>query len=104
MKFLVFALAIISTTSLYARNCVQNEAQFIGNVTELRIIDLDQGQRDCTFKIAFTLFNESGVCPLYISVAQVAELEDRLCSLELANGDEISGILIEKNGYIFIEE
>jgi len=104
MKLMSLFLAIIAATSVHAYDCKQNEAQFIGNVTELRIVNLGPGVRDCTFKISFTRFNESQVCPLDYSLATEAEFEDYLCSRKLTNGDEISGYLVEKNGFVRIDE
>lgn len=101
----IFALitsALISTS--FASECKQNEAQFTGHVTELKILKIDQGVWDCTFKISFTRFNPSIVCPLDFNRAANEELQDYNCSRRFTNGDEISGILIEKNGYIAIEE
>lgn len=102
MKITILAISFLALTSVHAK-CTQNEAQFIGNITELKITNLGQNKRDCTFKISFTRFNESVVCPLSYTEAQSAELEDYLCSKKLTNGDEISGILIERNGYIYLE-
>ena len=104
MKFLCLVfLSSLSVTSVYASECRQNEAQFIGNITELHVVNMGAGVRDCTYKISFTQFNENRVCPLDFSQAQLAVFEDYLCSSKFTNGDEISGVIIERNGSVFVE-
>lgn len=103
MKSLSFLVSLVFLTSVQAFECSQNEAQFIGNVTELKVTRIDQGIWDCTYKISFTRFNPSIVCPLDMELAAQEEFQDYNCSRQFTNGDEISGILVEKNGSIFIE-
>lgn len=104
MKFISLFLFCAFATSINATECIQNEAQFIGHVTELHIVNVNQGVRDCTFKIAFTHFKSSKSCPIDYDLAVSTELEDYLCSQRYTNGDEISGKLIERNGFIQIKQ
>lgn len=103
MKTFFFALTSLCLSSAYAFNCSQNEAQFIGKVKDLRIVKIDQGIRDCYFKIEFTRFDQSMICPLDEGKASTTELLDSDCNRGLENGQEISGYLVEKNGYIYID-
>ncbi len=77
------------------------EAQFIGKVTEYKKERIDQNMFDCSFKISFTDYKESGVCPLAYADAVVTEFVDATCSLK--NGNDISGYLIVKDNQIVIE-
>lgn len=103
MKTIVLALTTLAFSSAFAFDCKQNEAQFIGKVTDLRVERIDQGIRDCYFKIQFTRFDQSMVCPLDEGKASSVELLDYDCRMGLENGQEISGYLVEKDGYIYIE-
>lgn len=103
MKTFFIALSSLVLSSVHAFDCTQNEAQFIGKVTDLRVVRIDQGIRDCYFKIQFTRFDSSMVCPLDEGTVASTELLDADCRMNLENGQEISGYLIEKNGYLSIE-
>lgn len=103
MKTIVLALTTLAFSSAFAFDCQQNEAQFIGKVTDLRVERIDQGIRDCYFKIQFTRFDQSMVCPLDEGKAASTELLDSDCRMGLENGQEISGYLVEKNGFIYID-
>jgi len=103
MKTILVALSALVIANANAFDCKQNEAQFIGKVSDLRIVKIDQGIRDCYFKIQFTRFDSSMVCPLDESAAASTELLDSDCRMNLQNDQEISGYLIEKSGTIYIE-
>lgn len=99
MKKLVLAMGILfSVGSALACN---PEAQFIGKVTEYRKIRVDQNVFDCSFKIQFTDFKPSMVCPLDYADADVTNFVDESCSLK--NGDFVSGYLVIKGDQIVIE-
>lgn len=103
MKTILVALSALVMANAHAFDCSQNEAQFIGKVTALREVKIDQGIRDCYFRIQFSRFDQSMVCPLDEGQATNTELLDSDCKMNLQNGQEISGYLIEKNGFIYIE-
>ena len=104
MKMSLFIVALVSMASAQAFVCTQNEAQFIGKVKELRVVRIDQGVRDCFFKIDFTYFQQNTLCPIDYSIANTNEVIDFDCSRSLENNQDISGVLIEKNNTLFIEE
>lgn len=103
MKNFGLILAVAASFSVNASECKYNQAQFVGNVTELRVQNLGAGKKDCTYKISFTEFNANSVCPLDYAQASSFEFEDYLCEKKLTNGDEVSGTLTEKNGYILLK-
>ncbi len=93
MKTLMLATALflsVNTTNA----CSNPEAQFIGKVA-------DYNAQDCSFKVDFTMYNESIVCPLNSGEASETSFVDKSCSLK--NGDFISGYLILVDGKIVIE-
>ena len=98
----VFFSLIISKTQ--ATECTQNEAQFIGKVSDTREVRIDQGVRDCFVKIKFTQFSPNILCPLDIFAATSSEIIDFNCDRNLEVDQEVSGILIQKNDILFIEE
>lgn len=103
MKSLIAMIALVSLTSVSAYECKQNEAQFIGTVKNLRVERIDQGIRDCFYKIEFSSYQVHGLCPLDEAKASSVELVDYDCSMSLKNGDAISGYLVEKNGNVYID-
>ena len=103
MKNLGLVLAVVASFSASASECKYNQAQFVGNVTELRVQNLGDGKRDCSYKISFTEFSANSSCPLEYSLASSFEFEDYLCEKKLSNGDQVSGTLTEKNGYILLK-
>ena len=93
MKTLLIAATIfLGINSTFA--CSNPEAQFIGNVTEY-------SQSECTFKIKFTMYNESMLCPLISGEASSTVFVDKNCSLK--NGDFVSGYLVMNEGKVIIE-
>lgn len=105
MKAIISAMVLLgSFSSVSAYTCSQNEAQFIGTVKELRIVKIDQGIRDCYYKIDFSDYRVHGLCPLDESKASTTELLDLDCSMGLENGQHISGYLVEKNGEVFLDK
>ena len=103
MKSLVIALLTVSSFSAFAFDCKQNEAQFIGKVAEYKKEHIDQYIFDCSYKIEFSRFDSSIVCPLDISEVYDVRFEDTNCSLK--NGDDVSGYLVQdlKTGSVVIE-
>jgi hypothetical protein len=81
--------------------CVQQEAQFIGNVKNFQKVAVDQYIYDCSYQIDFTMFNPSYVCPLVVGEVSMTRFEDLNCSLK--NGDQVSGVLIKKDDLVTIE-
>lgn len=103
MKSIIAIAAFGLLFSANAFECSQNEAQFIGTVKNLRVLKIDQGIRDCFYKIEFSSYQAHGLCPLSEGRAYSAELLDSDCSMSLTEGQEISGYLVEKNGYIYLD-
>lgn len=99
MKNLVIAIGFLFSAG--AALACNPEAQFIGKVTEYSKDRLDQNVIECSFKIDFTDYKESGVCPLSYGEASEARFADTSCSLK--NGDEVSGYLIVKDGQVVID-
>lgn len=92
--FLTLAVALSAQTAS-AAFCPKPEAQFRGVISEV------QSTNECTFKIAFTDYAESEVCPLDVSLASSTKFSDPTCSLTV--GTELSGYLIIKNGAVVID-
>lgn len=93
MKTLLIAMTIfLSVNSAFA--CSNPEAQFIGNVSEYN-------SSECSYKIEFSRYNESMICPLSSEEAASTVFVDKSCSLK--NGDMVSGYLIVSEGKIVIE-
>jgi hypothetical protein len=103
MKIILASLAFLLFSSAYAFDCAQNEAQFIGKVSDVRVVKIDQGIRDCYFKIQFTRFDSSALCPMDNAQASNTEFLDSDCQQNLENGKEISGYLIQRDGSIFLD-
>lgn len=105
MKHVISMIALaVMTTSAFAFECSNNEAQFMGKVTSRRVNRIDQGVRDCYYKVEYSLFNSSMVCPLDQVSAETNEIFDYDCNLNLEVGQEVSGILLEsKDGQLTIE-
>lgn len=103
MKTMITMLALAFIGSVGAFECKQNEAQFIGKVKDLRVERIDQGIRDCFYKIEFSRYDISQICPLDEAKASSVEYVDYDCKLGLENGQEISGYLVEKDGYVIVE-
>jgi len=104
MKSMMALLALGLAVSANAFECKQNEAQFIGKVKELRVERIDQGIRDCFYKIDFLDYKLHALCPLHESKAANTELVDYDCSMGLENGSDISGYLVEKDGEVFLDK
>ncbi len=99
MKNLVLAIGFLFSAGT-ALAC-NPEAQFIGKVTEYSKDHLDQNVVECSFKIKFTDYKESIVCPLSFYEAEETRFVDTSCGLK--NDDQVSGYLIVKDGQIVIE-
>jgi hypothetical protein len=83
-------------------NCSQNEAQFIGQMTDIQRDVLDQNIVICSYRVQFSDYRASGICPLSESLAAEARFEAASCS-SVAEGKEVSGYLVQKDGAIYIE-
>lgn len=93
------AFLLLSGLAAHAQagfDCTQYEAQFIGKVKSI-----EKKGDSCIVKASFRFFNESQICPLDMAQVMVDGFEPRSCDLKL--DDEISGILVEKDGRIFVE-
>lgn len=103
MKALIISLFSLASFSVFAFDCAQNEAQFIGKVVEYQKDRVDQYIFDCSYKIEFSQYNVNLLCPLNEASAFEARFEDTNC--ELKNGDVVSGYLVEdlKTSKISIE-
>jgi hypothetical protein len=104
MKSLIVVFILILSPLAYSFSCEQNEAQFIGKITSTRIERIDQGVKDCFVKIEFTQFSPNILCPLDISTATSSEIVDFNCDRNFEVDQAVSGILIQKNDILFIEE
>lgn len=104
MKTLLVVFSLLTLSTAQAAVCLQNEAQFIGKVTDTREVRIDQGVRDCFAKIEFSHFSPNILCPLDLEVASNSEIVDFNCDRNLEVDQEVSGILIQKNDILFIEE
>lgn len=93
MKNIILGLALTSTALFSTAQACQQEAQFIGTVTNV--------SADCSYKIDFSMYNVSMVCPLGIDEALMTRFKDASCTLK--NGDQVSGILINLNDQIVID-
>lgn len=87
LSFLVFA-----SSSAFA---CDPEAQFIGNVSEY-------DHATCTYRIRYTFFHHSTLCPLDRAEASTWTFEDNTCSLK--EGDRISGYLVKEGDFIRITD
>lgn len=99
MKNLVLAIGFLFSAG--AALACNPEAQFIGKVTEYKKVRFDQNMFDCSFKINYTDYRTSMVCPLSESEASTTEFVDASCSLK--DGDAVSGYLVVQDGQIVIE-
>lgn len=107
MKTLPFLAAFTSTlmTSLIATaDCTQTEAQFIGKIAAVvDLVRIDQGQYDCAWKLEFTQFSPSFICPLDIDEAMSAKIPMTDGDCMTAVGQQVSGVLVQKDGKYFID-
>lgn len=109
MKYILSVLLLVLGTSAMAFDCVQTEAQFFGQVSDLFEYSDDYAQTGvCSFRIKFDVnqYRENQVCPLDIQEAQAAtftyDLREQTCPVSF-NGQEISGYLVKKDGVVVIE-
>jgi hypothetical protein len=91
MKKLIILASFLVTANSFA-SCI-GEAQFIGKITSIRVEAIDQGVRDCFYKMQFSLYNQSMVCPLDEMDAMNAEIFDYDCRTNI--GDTVSGVLVK---------
>jgi hypothetical protein len=93
MKTFIVLFSALFSLSLFAFDCKQTEAQFIGTVTEYKKEAVDQYIFDCSYAIEFSRFDSNMLCPLDESEVYSVRFEDTNCSLK--NGDFISGYLVK---------
>jgi hypothetical protein len=96
MKNLFLSLGLLIAAH-NALACSNPEAQFIGKVVNHQ----ESAAQGCTYNIDFSLYNESGVCPLDLQDAARTTFVDAACSLE--NGKTVSGYLVVKDDQIVVE-
>jgi len=99
MSFSVLGLVLAS--SVPAMACELQEAQFIAKVKYHYDVQMDEVNRECFFNLEFVQLNPSAECPLDSDDVSSAEFWDYACKYE--NGDQLSGVIGEKNGQVFIE-
>lgn len=99
MKIVVMGFVLAAAQIGFA--CVQQEAQFIGSVVSHKKEAVDQYIVDCSFEIDYSMFNVSRTCPLVIGEVSGLRFSDRDCALK--NGDQVSGVLVKKDGVVVIE-
>jgi hypothetical protein len=99
MKNLFFAMAF-SLSSYSAVACSNPEAQFTGVVTSVEKYETYHYITECFYKVKFTDFKASSVCPLDEEVAVAAEFSNPTCDLK--EGAQVSGYLVVKNGEVII--
>ncbi len=104
MKTSLLALFSILTLALSssANECSQYEAQFSGTVINVEKDFLDQNQVDCYFQISFTGYSTHALCPLDFSKVYGIKHLANSCST-IKEGSQMSGVLVEKDGYIYID-
>lgn len=81
--------------------CPQQEGQFFGIVRDHQNLKQSQGSSRCSFELELTSFQSSFVCPLFPGEVSTLRIEDPQC--QLREGDQLSGILVLKNGILTIE-
>ncbi len=102
LSFSISALVLLFSVNAFA--CPHFEAQFIGKVTAVRVVNIDQGIRDCYLKVQFSMFNPNQLCPIDQMNAENSEILDFDCRSSAEAGSEISGILLEgKEGQLVLE-
>ncbi len=84
--FLAVLLTISFLSNAFECQGKNNEAQFIGLVT-------DYNKENCSYKIYFKDFKSSIVCPLTLEEVYTHTFIDQTCSL--SDGMNISGILLK---------
>lgn len=82
--------------------CDQYEAQFSGVVTEVNQKRSTNGEVVCRFKAQALTYNVSWVCPLPLVTLNLNYVVDSNCSKSV--GDEVSGILVLRDGVIRLEK
>lgn len=98
---IIFSLVMVALTS-NAYDCKQKEAQFMGTVVNVQKDYLDQNVVECYFQIEFSSYSPHALCPLdYLNAASVKHLASSCQSVK--EGDEVSGVLVQKNSFIYIE-
>ncbi len=104
MKLSLSISALVLFFSVNAFACPLFEAQFIGKVTSVRVVKIDQGTRDCYLKVQFSMFNPHVFCPIDQISAEQNEILDYDCRTSSEVGSTISGILLEgEEGQLILE-
>lgn len=100
-KTLLMVLVAVSSSMAFASD--KQEAQVIG--TAKRVANGDGQSSSCSFSLKFKHYRESNACKscgLSESEASEAILEDVKC--KVADGQEVSGVLVKKDGKISLED
>lgn len=92
---LLVTVQFLAVDSASAQACPQFEAQFVGRVSHLNTVKIDQGQFDCFIRISFSEVKPSGVCPLHIGTVDEIYAGPQHCENLFEMNQEISGILIQ---------
>ena len=111
MKILVvtiyFAFSLFTSNSFAQANpqCPQLEAQFIGVVTEVLVEEIGPGHDvyNCFFKLSFSYYMPSQICPLEFNKVENSYFSDFGCRLQLEAGQPLSGVLGSKGGSIYLD-
>jgi hypothetical protein len=90
MKSLMLVAVSFLSLSTFA-DCTQLDAQYIGTVVEHSKVRVDQNVFECQYKISYSQFNSSYICPLDIDEVSSFKFEDKNCALK--NGDFVSGYM-----------
>ncbi|MBC7465013.1 MAG: hypothetical protein H7256_03385 [Bdellovibrio sp.] len=97
-KYIVGSFILISS-AVFA--CENQEAQFIGKVSNYTQLQLSESTIECYFNIQLSMLNSSQVCPLVEGEVVGYQFQDKDCSLK--NGDPISGVLRRVGNWIVVE-
>jgi hypothetical protein len=96
-----FIMIAVFSLSSFALACPHQEGQFIGTVKNYQKVGVDQYLYDCSFEVELSYFRPSFVCPLHPGEVSAFRIEDTQCSLK--EGEQISGVLVLKDGVLTIE-
>ena len=102
-SFFLFLLLAFSSV-VFSMECQQREIQIQGFAKVLTPELGDVHETICRFQIDFSKpirFSVSQVCPLDLDPLREVQFIDADC--EIKQGAEVSGVIVEKNGFYFFE-